>query len=306
MVIGNEAFATPNDGSQGAPPSGGGGKTSVPAPFGFLFLTLGAMLSSAFKRYLPTFKVQHILLLGAIVLGVTANLIDLHAGLLFALPVLGVCFSNTPGPTKQLAPSDLLMVGVTLTIGIIKPEWFAFAVLSWVTLTVAQSALPYLTKSVLALSSFSALLILHPLVGPVDGMLQENFAYLATSVLQIFGVPVFQQGDQIMGLATSISVTKACVGTSVVANTIALCAFVSVLFMPTRKQLKVCLQMISVILCLNVLRIAVITYLGNFFFQSTLSQLHDILGVSLAVSTYLFVSAWVYWHWHQNQQASKT
>jgi exosortase/archaeosortase family protein len=95
------------------------------------------------------------------------------------------------------------------------------------------------------------------------------------------------------------------VGTSVVANTIALCAFVSVLFMPTSQQLKVCLQMVGVILCLNVLRIAVITFLGNFFFQSTLSQLHDILGVSLAMSTYLFMGGWVYWHWQQNQQASK-
>lgn len=302
MMISGDSFATPNDGSQGSPPSGGGGKSSVPAPFGVLFLSMGALCSSTLKRYVPSFRVQDILILGVIATSLVAQFIDLHSALLFALPILGLSLSQRINKTENRNRSWMLWGGCVLTLGLLLPQWFALSLFAMVIYAVVASEVPRMTKIVLALATASVLMTQQPFVAPFDLSLQENFAYLACALLQLFGLPVVQEGHQIIGLATTINVTQACVGTSVIANTIALCAFVSVLFIPAQKQFRACIQMIGVILCLNIIRIAVITYCGNFYFQSTLANIHDYLGLSLALGTYLFVGAYVSWHWHKSQQ----
>ena len=135
---------------------------------------------------------------------------------------------------------------------------------------------------------------MQPWVAPTDAILQELFTSIVVFGLQALSLPVIQEGNQILGLATEINVTQACVGSSVLAHTVALVSFITVLFIHTAHQFKTAIQMTGVILLLNVFRIGLITYLGDSFFALHFDTIHFYIGILTAFLSYLFVAIWTF------------
>ena len=295
LVLSGDAIATPNDGSQGpAPSGGGGGKKSVPAPFGILFLGTATLAISFVKRHASLFKVSDILTAFALCFAVQQEALTLPAAFLILLPVIASNLLNRDSDTWRGSFLFYSVLTIALSVVAFAPQWSGVALSLCVMLRLLNSGLPQKTKTVLSLSLFATIFTMQPLVAPADTFLQNLYTSVVVLGLQNLGVPVFQEGNQILGLATEIKVTQACVGSSVLAHTVALVCFVSALFVRPDRQATVAVQMTGVVLLLNAFRIGVITYLGNTFFAAHFDVMHLQLGLMTACISYLFIATWTY------------
>ena len=98
------------------------------------------------------------------------------------------------------------------------------------------------------------------------------------------GFAVEQHGTVIVGLETTLRITKACVGAEVLATT-------SALFIPASRQLTFFIKLSCVTFALNILRLLAVALLSHHLLNIEFAQLHMHTGWVVALLTYSLMAA---------------
>jgi len=286
IVLGADSlFAwTPESGGGGG---GGGnrGKSSVPAPFGLLFMGFATTTSAFFFRQVSRLHKTPILLFFSLLIASGLGLLSHNVALLFAVPILALALKSIE---KQplFAIRNIVSLFIPVTAAAFASELLPAAFFASIGLTLWHADISRKDKILLGLTALLALCCTPPFLHQADAGLQAIFAGFAVAGLNLLGFEAFQSGNVIEGLAISIHVTKACVGMAICANLVALSAFLTVMFGEPKKQGRLFLMLTGVGIGLNLGRIILISGVGHLSLSAHLNQFHDTLGWFVAFGTY--------------------
>ena len=284
------ALGTPSSGPSGTvgPP----GKSSVPAPFGALFLGFGTTIAAWLKARLKgSVHIPGIVLILSLVAASLVGATSVQTAFLLSVPAWALCLSRPRRVRWDLESALLLsVIAPILATALALPFVPIFGGLLCLWLFFFTSERP--GALVLSTATIFAVASLHQLSALIDPVVQEAFTVGTVGLLNLMGFQASAMGNTIVGLNTTIAVTPICVGMAIIANLTALAAFVSALFVPSKSQLSVFSAMVTVGLLLNFIRIVSISAVGELFVAWNIDSVHDALGWLLAIATYTAM-AWL-------------
>ncbi len=288
----------------GQGPGGGARSGSAPAPFGLFFLALGISIFSFNVGKIQRKVSPSVLGIITILLAILTESITPLLGILLTVPLLVCQLRKHHDEDKKIMWTPWLILFIaTLLLQSSEILIVPCLMASMVVFQVSKSSLSVSAKGILVVNVLIALTTLQPFSGHLDAFLQGQMSFLTTVLLGFFGYVVSHSGNVITGLQTTIHVTKACVGMEVFAASFTLCAFLSVLFASSKKQVSVCFSLFGIILSFNLIRIVIISMLGHHFDNHSFEHMHFYLGLITAALTYMSM-AFVVLNMRQSPQES--
>ena len=272
----------------GQGPGGGARSGSAPAPFGALFLSLGISIASVWYGKIKSQINPRLIVLCTVVIACCSGDVSPYLCFLISIPLLVCQIRSRCVQTRPHARLAWLCFLSALALCHIWASFVTPILLGVMVLfQLYISRLSFAAKSLLSISVLLALSTLQPVAGHVDLFLQEHMTFLTTSLLGVIGYDVAQIGHTITGLQTTIHITKVCVGTEIFATSYGLCAFLSVLFIDSKKQVFICMRLLTIISSLNLIRLITISILGHHFYNYSFEQMHFYLGFLIAALSYI-------------------
>ena len=294
VLFATDGFATPNSGNQGPAPSGSGRGSQAPAPFGLLFVGFGAVCASFLKKHLPKFRMRTLIVTFALIIACTQGMFAVTTAFLLAAPLFATELIKEEYSQTVFSKFQTFFYAPSIVIAFLSHDLAVYGLVCSCFGIIYFTRLERSAKTVLIISLLSSLVVLQPFVAYFDLVLQEIYTTVAVSGLQMLGLPAVQNGNIISGLALKFQITQACVGSSVIANTLCLVCFVTALFVKADRQILTVIQMSLVVLCLNAVRIIALTYASGTHFTDSFDALHLYTGAVTAFVSYALIGAWVY------------
>jgi exosortase/archaeosortase family protein len=271
----------------GQGPGGGARSGSAPAPFGFMFLLLGTGIASIFIKKLKSHLIPQapaflVLLAGALI----DDMAPLYTFLL-SVPLVACALQNPFKTERHQHFSHLIMaLFIACILSPLSMVWTPYFMILTVLIVIFQTSMRKASKLLLATCVALSLCTLQPYAQPLDGMLQFVATTATTSILLMCGFAVEQYGNTIVGLETTLNITKACVGSEIIATTSMLVAFLGVMFIPVKKQLQFFIKLSVIAIVLNMARIFVVALLSHYLLHIDFAHIHWHAGWVVALLTY--------------------
>ncbi len=271
----------------GQGPGGGARSGSAPAPFGLLYLSFAMSLGAVIHGKIVTRMTTSASL--AFLVGFAGVLGHIHFlfAFLLSIPLIGLHLACRH-KLRTFTKTEWLMACCALFVApLVAQETALLLACSLVIYYLGRNKnTPWQLTLNGCLSVMVVLCLWTPVANQINPWLQVQMAELTSFGLSLLGYNVSVTDNFILGLGTTIHVTKACVGMEVFATSFVLCAFLSMLFIKPEKQPHASAQLFGLVFFLNLIRLVIISLLGHYLLNWSFVAMHDVLGWVIALITY--------------------